>query len=502
MKKALTLLLIFALVLSMAATAFATDDIEDETHTIITTWDDLLTAVNDASDGDVIYIGTNIEITESAIVGSEDKHITLRLDSSYEDNLSGVFGTSSQYDNMEEILSTELAFINITFDGGNYRCCPLFSINRGVAIKDCTFVDWNAVYGGGFITFGVNSFDYAASIVQDCIFDSIYTNIAALNIGWGAEVNISGCQFKNITGVNGSAISNMGTAVVGVNYFQDCFAENVDALIYNQNVLHLTTDMEAYKSFYEKVPFGWYCNYLFDKSGRVYEPETVQPYSSPDGTLLCGLTLMMENPIETPSEPPEQPNDPEPIIIYRNVYVRVPVYVEKEPEPVEPALVCGDAVIDVSRSVKLEGYDDGLLHLEDHLTRAQFAKILCGLLDGDTLDRYKTYDTVFDDVAPEAWYCPYVNTIAAAGIVCGTGNGNFDPEGVLTWAHIITVLSRFVEPQDYTLQNIQYDGWALDSVKTAVSLGWIADHAAFNPDAAISRGELAYFVNYVLGLYR
>ena len=119
-----------------------------------------------------------------------------------------------------------------------------------------------------------------------------------------------------------------------------------------------------------------------------------------------------------------------------------------------------------------------------------------------TLDRYKTYDTVFDDVAPDAWYCPYVNTIAAAGIVCGTGNGNFDPEGILTWGHIITVLSRFVEAQDYTLQNIQYYGWALDSVKTAVALGWIADQAAFNPDAAISRGELAYFVNYVLGLYR
>ena len=140
--------------------------------------------------------------------------------------------------------------------------------------------------------------------------------------------------------------------------------------------------------------------------------------------------------------------------------------------------------------------------MEDHLTRAQFAKILCGLLDADTLDHYKTSDTVFDDVTPDAWYCPYVNTIAAAGIVCGTGNGNFDPEGILTWAHIITVLSRFVGVQDYILQNIQYDGWAADAVKTAVALGWIADHAAFNPDAAISRGELAYFVNYVLGLYR
>lgn len=89
-----------------------------------------------------------------------------------------------------------------------------------------------------------------------------------------------------------------------------------------------------------------------------------------------------------------------------------------------------------------------------------------------------------------------------AGIMCGTGNGNYDPDAPLTWAHIITVMSRFVEQQDYQLQNIQYDGWAIDAVETAVALGWIADHAAFNPDAPISRGELAYFVNFVLGLYR
>lgn len=67
---------------------------------------------------------------------------------------------------------------------------------------------------------------------------------------------------------------------------------------------------------------------------------------------------------------------------------------------------------------------------------------------------------------------------------------------------IITVLSRFAEPQKYDLRNIQYDGWAKESIETAVALGWLNDHAVFNPDAAISRGELVYFLNYVLGLYR
>lgn len=95
---------------------------------------------------------------------------------------------------------------------------------------------------------------------------------------------------------------------------------------------------------------------------------------------------------ETPNDDdnadiPENDNEPE--VIYRPIYVRVPIYIERDPEPVEPSFVCGDAVIDVSRSVVLEGYDDGLLHLEDGLTRAQFMTILYRLLDEVPLNAMK-----------------------------------------------------------------------------------------------------------------
>lgn len=160
-------------------------------------------------------------------------------------------------------------------------------------------------------------------------------------------------------------------------------------------------------------------------------------------------------------------------------------------------------MIDTSRSVVLLGYGDGLLHEDDPLTRAQLATIVYRLLDDDSIAQYDTDDAAqFKDVASDAWYYRYVQTINRAGIVLGVGEGTYAPNGLVTWAQTITILSRFVEQQDYDLQNIQYDGWAADAVETAVALGWITDHAAFNPDAAISRGELAYFVNYVLGLYR
>ena len=82
------------------------------------------------------------------------------------------------------------------------------------------------------------------------------------------------------------------------------------------------------------------------------------------------------------------------------------------------------------------------------------------------------------------------------------GNGKYDPNGTVTWAQIITILTRFVEPQEYTLQHIQYSGWAEQAIQTAVANGWIEDRADVAPDAVISRGQLEQLINGVLALYR
>lgn len=103
---------------------------------------------------------------------------------------------------------------------------------------------------------------------------------------------------------------------------------------------------------------------------------------------------------------------------------------------------------------------------------------------------------------PDAWYAPYVKTINGSGIVQGVGGGKYSPNSYVTWSQIITVLTRFVQPQEHTLQHIQYSGWAQGAIETAVANGWLEDRADFNPDAVISRGELVQLINNVLALYR
>lgn len=159
-------------------------------------------------------------------------------------------------------------------------------------------------------------------------------------------------------------------------------------------------------------------------------------------------------------------------------------------------------MIDTSRSVALAGYSDGRLHEVDPLTRAQLASIIYRLLDDGSLELYGAGEAVFADVDLAAWYYNPVTTIGSAGIVSGIGGGNYNPSGLVTWAQVLTVMSRFVPAQEYKLRYIQYDGWARPSVETSVALGWIEDSTEIDPDAVITRGEAVDLINAILKQYQ
>lgn len=167
-----------------------------------------------------------------------------------------------------------------------------------------------------------------------------------------------------------------------------------------------------------------------------------------------------------------------------------------------PVLICGEAVVDTSRSVVLAGYEDGELHLGDPLTRAQLATVIYRLLAEESIIQYGAGQSVFEDVSADAWYYQAVNTIGQVGIVNGVGNGWYAPDGLVTWVQAIAVLSRFVQAEEYELQRLEYDGWARPAVETAVAFGWIEDSNNIDLNSAITRGEFMEFVNSVIEKYR
>lgn len=535
MKKMLSLLLVFALALSMVTSAFATDNIEggeqpqeSENQTTVTvgTLDELQTAVTAAEDGDTIAISA--EITLDGVALGTDKDITITRADTYASGalfrmkngavLSGFTIENNKYSatiTCEASPEAQIEINNCQFVGDSENTKSFVDFFSGLSttvasISNCSF--------DGAIGSAVFSKTRVQLTIMDSTFSHNHSDTQGGAIRSEGTLILQGCTISGNSAASGGGVYCSGELTITDCQFSgnQIESEKFGTDILSMGTLSITDNPQDGAGFYEEstgekvsLPLANYTStakliWLTDEQAAEYfAPVEPEEEPSPDDTgdnEQDGGDTPIEPPT-TPSEPPNDDNEPE--IIYRPVYIRVPVYIEREPEEdPAPSFVCGDAVIDTSRSVKLEGYTDGLLHLEDGLTRAQFMTILYRLLDEDTVERYENTDTIFADVAPDAWYCRYVSTIANAGIVCGTGDGNFDPDALLTWGHIITILSRFVAQQDYELQNIQYDGWAADAVETAVALGWITDHATFNPDVAITRGELAYFINYVLGLYR
>ena len=564
MKKMLSLLLVFALVLSVSTSAMAADGTDGgerqqaekhQTTVTVGTLDELQAAITAAEDGDTIAISKCINLKNVSLI--TDKNITLVP---ADDSISMIFtmGKDSRLSGFTIFTNILAIYIENSQDGE-------------IVIENCRFVgnandyeNFLNIFAGN-VRIADSSFengkDIAVNIslssvvtIERCYFIGNTTIMQGAGIHNMGECYVKDSSFTNNTAGVGGGIYNSGTMEIsGCTCSGNKSTDTIGQDIVSEGTLTITDDPQDGTGFYEEstgekvvLPLSDFTStakliYLTDEQAAEYfAPEAP---NDPDDTEDNGGEDNSnpdepdegepESPTETPSEPPEQPddgndgdnpaeleeppttpeqpqdkpdsgdndNDYEPPV-YHPVRPTKPVEPEPQPEPA-PTLKCNEAVIDTSRSVVLLGYGDGSLHEEDPLTRAQLATIIYRLLDDDSIALYDTDGVAqFKDVAPDAWFYRYVQTINRAGIVLGVGDGNYAPNGLVTWAQTITILSRFVEPQDYELQHIQYDGWALDAVQTAVALGWITDHAAFNPDAAITRGELAYFINYVLGLYR
>ncbi len=572
MKKMLSLLLVFALMLSTATSAFAADDTEggeqpqeseNQTTVTVSTLEELETAVAAAEDGDTIAISA--EIMLDGITLETDKDITLVRADTYE---SGSFFR----------LKNGALISGFTIE--NYKSSTTVVCESSAEIEDCcfigdsdsseTFIKLYALSTSNVVCISYSSFSGAAYsaihsknnvqlTITDCTFSDNRSYTQGGAIRSEGTLILDGCTINDNYAVSGGGVYCSGELTITDCQFSGNQIQNekfgTDILSFG--TLSITDDPQDGAGYYEEstgakveLPLADYAStakliYLTDEQAAEYfapeEPD--DPDNTEDNEQNGGEDNSNpkepdegepENPAETPTEPPEQPdngddgdnpaeseeppttpeqpqnkpdsgdddNDDYEPPVYRPVRPTKPSEPEPQPEPA-PTLICNGAVIDTSRSVVLLGYGDGSLHENDPLTRAQLATIVYRLLDDDSIAMYDTDGAAqFMDVTPDAWYYRYVQTINRAGIVLGVGEGNYAPNGLVTWAQTITILSRFVEAQDYELQHIHYDGWAVDAVQTAVALGWIEDSAEFNPDAIISRGQLVDLVNSVLEMYR
>ena len=548
MKKMLSLLLVFTLVLSMATSAFAAEgtdcgeqpqDQEDQTAPTVSTLEELQAAIAAAKDGDTIAISE--EITLDAVTLETNKRIVIIRSDTYPS------GTLIRLYNGAKISG----FIFEEPTDSTIICVS--SWETAIEIKNCQFIG-NSMNTQSFINAygGINYpnqvridscyFDGATKSAIVCtngltltITDSGFTDNSSLTQG-GAIYSSSTLILDNCIFTGNKAVSGGGVYCSGDLTITDCqFSENqienktFGTDILSLGILTMTDDPRDGTGYYEEstgekivLPLTDYAStakliFLTDEQAAEYfapeepdnpdeEPDTPEtpsePPEQPDNGEDGDAPIEPEESPTTPEGPQDKPDssddDYEPPV-YRPVRPTKPV--EPEPQPA-PSLICNNAVIDTSRSARLQGYGDGLLHEDDSLSRAQMATIVYRLLDDESVAALSVPSSSFTDVDASAWYAPFVLTLADAGVVGGTGNGYFAPDSPTTWVQLLTVLGRFVERQECALQHIRYDGWARPAIETAVALGWIEDSAEIVPDDVITRGEAVELINMVLKQYR
>ncbi len=154
-----------------------------------------------------------------------------------------------------------------------------------------------------------------------------------------------------------------------------------------------------------------------------------------------------------------------------------------------------DAVREATQQAWVEGSDDQF-HPQTAVSRAEFTKMLAGVLGLDT----KSAPAIsFKDVAQTDWFYPYVNAAYAVGIVSGYDSEHFQPNDKLTReqmavivAHALGLTASGAAPTFEDLGEVS--DWAQTAVQTLVAhnvmSGW---DNRFQPSGEVSR-EMAVVV--------
>ena len=151
----------------------------------------------------------------------------------------------------------------------------------------------------------------------------------------------------------------------------------------------------------------------------------------------------------------------------------------------------------------VKGMGENLFFPEAEMTRAQFAQVLYNMAgepewNGDNIGAYPTQ---FSDVDGLAWYAKAVSWATEAGIVNGTSETTFDPEGKISREQIATMLWRYagngatadLSALDSFVDGDEVSEWAADEMAWAVEHGYMNGRGNndLQPQGTATRAEIA-----------
>lgn len=153
----------------------------------------------------------------------------------------------------------------------------------------------------------------------------------------------------------------------------------------------------------------------------------------------------------------------------------------------------------------INGYPDGTVQADGHITREEMAAILYRVHPKAYLAPFTTTGEVFPDVAKERWSATNIEYMAGEGIIVGYPDGEFKPSRNLTRAEFAALICRFTNLPAPTKENIFPDlestHWAYDEILSLYSAGFINGYedGTVRPENQITRAEVMKVMNIILG---
>ncbi|MGE7825196.1 Ig-like domain-containing protein [Paenibacillus sp. NPDC093718] len=134
------------------------------------------------------------------------------------------------------------------------------------------------------------------------------------------------------------------------------------------------------------------------------------------------------------------------------------------------------------------GYPDGTAGLEKDMTRAEFAKVLVGIMGLEPIQGKASFKD--KNYKASKWPAPYVEAVYAAGLMEGKNTTKmiFDFNGKITIQEMAKVLVTAQKLEIPTETNNNASDWAKGYVQAAINAGLV--DAKANPKANASRSQL------------
>ncbi len=152
----------------------------------------------------------------------------------------------------------------------------------------------------------------------------------------------------------------------------------------------------------------------------------------------------------------------------------------------------------------VSGYPDGSFKPEGNITRAEFCKMICILLNGGKEPTLGTSTTpIFNDVrtsANAAWAEKYIEACSVQGIVSGIGGGKFNPNGNVTGSEAAKML---LVALGFNSDIAKFTGaaWEVNVNVKATERGFYEDLQGIDTSKPLTRDNAAQMVWNALNAY-